>query len=106
MPSNKNKERMRKEAASAQHFELTGKNQMIYETVALMPKLENDEIIYSIVRIQFTDDKKLVSMEEIDKCRTQGTALVKVETAFINGTCNITQLRKVVRELKKEQSDE
>jgi hypothetical protein len=106
MPSNKNREKARQEAIKKQQFELTGKNEMIYKTVALCPVLENNEIIYKVMELSFTLDKKLVSMVEVDKCRTQGSALLKVETAFVNGTCNITQLRKVVRELKKEPINE
>lgn len=103
MPSNKNKQRLR-EAERKLQMETTGNGTMIYSTVALCPVLDdNNEIIYKVMELSFTLDKKLVSMVQIDKCRTQGSALIKVETAFVNGTCNITQLRKVVKELKKEQ---
>jgi hypothetical protein len=102
MPSNKNKDRLKKEQQKKQHFELTGKNEMIYSTIALCPVLENNDIIYKVMEISFTLDKKLVSMVEIDKCRTQGTASLKAESAFINKTSNILQLRKVVKELMKE----
>jgi hypothetical protein len=102
MPSNKNKQRQR-DAERKQHMETTGNGSMIYTTVALCPTLdENNDVVYKIMELSFTLDKKLVSMVEIDKCRTQGSALIKVESAFINGTSNITQLRRVVRELKKE----
>lgn len=106
MPSNKNREKQRREQIKADNFELTGKNEMIYKAIALCPVLENNEVIYKIMELSFTLDKKLVSMEEIDRVRTQGSALIKVETAFINEVSNITRLRKVVKELKKEPSDE
>lgn len=102
MPSNKTRDRLKQE-----HFELTGKNEMIYRTVAMCPVLdENNDVVYKVFELAFTLDKNLVSMEEIDKCRTQGSALIKLETAFVNKTSNITQIRKVVKELKKEQTNE
>lgn len=101
MPSNKNKQ-LQREALRKQQVELTGKNEMIYKTVALCPVLENNEIVYKVMELSFTIDKKLVSMVEVDKCRTQGSALIKVETAFVNEICNITRLRKVVKELIKD----
>ncbi len=104
MPSNKNKQLQRAAALKQQQVELTGKNEMIYRTVALCPVLdENNDVIYKVMELSFTLDKKLVTMSEIDKCRTQGSALIKVETAFVNEICNITRLRKVIKELKKEQ---
>ena len=107
MPSNKNKDKLKMEQLKKNELELTGKNEVIYRTAALMPELdEKNDVIYKVVEICFTADKKLVSMEEVDRCRTQGSAMTKLEIAFNRAAYNIQLLRKVVKELKKEQTDE
>lgn len=105
MPSNKTRDRLKKEAANAaKRVELTGKNDIIYTTVAITPVIDKvtDSVVFKIQEIRFTIDKQIVSMVEIDSARTMGTALNKLENAFNETTYNIKQLRNVAKQLKKE----
>ena len=107
MPSNKKRDLLIKQAQDKQTMiEQTGNLSLIYKTVALMPVLDDLGVNYKVVEICFTADKKLVSMEEIDRCRTQGTALNKLENAFNETAYNILQLRRTVKALRKEQENE
>ena len=105
MPSNKTRDRLKKQAM-LQKVETTGKNEVVYKTVALMPVFDELGVDYKIIEICFTSEKQLVSMEEIDHCRTQGSALNKLENAFNETAYNILHLRRTVKALRKEQDNE
>jgi hypothetical protein len=101
MPSNKNRDKIRREQQlQKEQAETTGKNEIIYKTVALCPVLEKGDVVYKIVEIEFTASKQLVSMVEVDSCRTQGTAMNKLENAVNTTLFNIKLLRDVAKKLK------
>lgn len=109
MPSNKQRDILRKQEADKKLLaETTGSGEIVYSSIALCPVLEKNvitkeiEIVYKIMELQFTMDKKFVSMEEIDRCRTQGTALNKLQIHASNSMFDIAHLRRVAKQLKKE----
>lgn len=100
MPSNKNRDKIR-QLQRQQQIETTGKNEVIYKTVALCPVVENNEVVYKIVEIEFTNTKKFVSMVEVDSTKLQSAAFNKLHLA-VGSLYDITQLRKTVKKLKED----
>lgn len=102
MPSNKQRDLQKKAAAAQKLLEQTGSGEVVYESVAIMPVLEKNVVIYQIVRIGFTAAREMTILEEIDRCKTQGTALAKLQTAASKSIFNLQVLRSVTKSLKQE----
>lgn len=103
MPSNKNQLLARQKANK---IETTGKNDVIYSTLALCPVLKNDVVMYQIVEIGFTLDKQCVSMIVLEEKNNQAAALKRFEMLLGNYGRDIRQLRQFVKQLKPRKANE